>query len=155
MASINAVEAATKSAQHDVTFKPDARRYRANIYFSGPTAFLEAYMLRMAIQGQPGPDGEPSEPLFLSLPARCPRCVLPNNDPSTGIRPKKPYPLKYLRSEWVIDQGTESPILGMNAVPFGQAIGRKVHVGDEIILYRPGEHLYNPDPAKEAQTEMW
>jgi uncharacterized protein YcbX len=158
VSSIQAVESAIlnpKSAQSDPTYIPDSRRFRANIYISGPDPFVEVDMKRMAVQGRPETNDQASEPMFFSLPARCPRCVLPNNNPSTGTRPKRAFPLKYLKSEWMIDKGADSPVLGMNAVPWGQAIGRSVRVGDEVIIYRPGEHFYNPNVAKEDQTEVW
>jgi uncharacterized protein YcbX len=158
MSSINAVESAIldpKTTPSNPSYLPDSRRFRANIYVSGPTEFIENDMKRMAIQPAPDVSGSPSEPIFLSLPARCPRCVLPNVDPNTGTRPKLAFPLKYLKAKLAIDKGTESPILGMNAVPWGQAVRRKIKRGDEVIIYRPGEHLYNPHVPKESQTEIW
>jgi hypothetical protein len=55
----------------------------------------------------------------------------------------------------MIDKGADAPILGMNAVPWGQAIGKVVEKGDDVVIYSPGEHLYNPKPGKESQTEIW
>jgi uncharacterized protein YcbX len=158
MSSINAVESAIldpKTTPSNPSYLPDSRRFRANIYVSGPTEFIENDMKRMAIQPAPDVSGSPSEPIWLSLPARCPRCVLPNVDPNTGTRPKLAFPLNYLKAKWIIDKGTNSPILGMNAVPWGQAVGRKIERGDEVVIYRPGEHLYNPHVPKESQTEIW
>jgi hypothetical protein len=62
------------------------------------------------------------------------------------------YPLKYLRKHQMTDKGADSPILGMNAMPFGNTVGKVVRVGDECIFYKAGEHLYNPNVPQEMQT---
>jgi uncharacterized protein YcbX len=152
--SIRAVEKEVMSKQKG--YKADARRFRANMYVSGPKAFVEHNHLRMAFQGPSSGDGPP-EPIVFALPTRTPRCTMPNVDPATASKDKSNQPLKHLKDELVIDKGTNSPILGMHAVPMGDAIGRTVHVKDEVLFYKEGTDklLYNKDPAKEAWTEIW
>jgi uncharacterized protein YcbX len=150
---VREVETAVQYANH--SYRPDSRSFRANIYVSGPTPFVETQLLRLAVQPAPSADSEPSEPLVFSISARTPRCIMPNI-PGTGKRSRLQQPLRFLQHEgYVIDEGSKSPVLGMSALPLGEVIGRTVSVGDEVAFYKPGHHKYNPKPAKEDQTEIW
>jgi uncharacterized protein YcbX len=155
MTSINDIEDGLR--RKEKSYKADSRRFRANIYISGPKAYVEHDMLRMAVQGTNDSQTaeSASKPIIFSMPSRTPRCTLPNVDPADGKKSRINEPAKYLKSQLVIDKGTDSPILGMHAVPVGDAVGKTVSVGDEIMFFKPGEHLYNKDPSKEAWTEVW
>jgi hypothetical protein len=155
--NISSIKETEKSAKEmagkkDRKYRPDSRRFRGNIYVSGPTAFAENNIKRMAVQPRSQSEGAPC-PLLFSLPSRIPRCQLPNNDPLLGKKDREVFqPLSVLNQQWKIDGGAKTGCLGMAAIPFLESIGRKVHVGDEIVMYKYGEHSYNKWPDKEQQT---
>jgi uncharacterized protein YcbX len=156
ISSIQEVEKSAKdmASNKSRNYRPDSRRFRGNVYVSGPTAFAESHLLRMAIQtrAQP-PSDDPPLPLLFSMPCRIPRCQMPNNDPLTGTKDREVFqPLSFLNQNKRIDPGAKTGCLGMTAVPFSESVGKKLHVGDEVLFYKHGEHLYNKYPAKEEQT---
>ncbi|KAF2673476.1 hypothetical protein BT63DRAFT_421620 [Microthyrium microscopicum] len=141
------------------SYRPDSRRFRSNIYISGPTAFSEVHMKRLAIQGRSTSDAEdqkssePPEPIVFALPCRIPRCKMPNNDPLLGVRDDDVFqPLSYLNKEWRIDPGASSGILGMMAIAYADSLHKEIRVGDEVVFYKHGEHVYNKIPDKEKWT---
>lgn len=154
--SVKAVETSAKdmAAKKGNIYRPDARRFRGNIYVSGPTSFVENNFLRMAIQPRAAnPSDGPPIPIVLAMPSRIPRCMLPNNDPLLGVKDRQIHqPLSVLNQRWMIDSGAKTGCLGMAAVPLSDSIDKTLRAGDEIVFYKHGEHLYNVLPAKELHT---
>lgn len=64
----------------------DARRFRANIYVSGPDAYTEDRWKRIAIGNTASENGRQSIPAEFHAACRTARCQLPNVDPLTGIK---------------------------------------------------------------------
>jgi uncharacterized protein YcbX len=148
-------------------YTPDSRRFRANVYISGPPAYLENDITRMSIQPQKSSIngttsngtasnlGSQDGPILFAVSSRTPRCTMPNNNPSDATRGKENEPLRTMRTYLIIDEGIDHPCLGMHAVPLAKSIARTISVGDEVIFDGKGEHLYVKDPAKEAHKEVW
>lgn len=60
-----------------------------------------------------------------------------------------------MNKNWKIDSGAKSGCLGMAAIPFSESLGEEIHIGDEVVLYDHGEHLYNKMPEEEHWTPIW
>jgi uncharacterized protein YcbX len=112
-------------------FKPDARRYRGNIYISGPSAYDEDNWTRICIGSKK-----------FHVSCRTTRCKLPNTDPDTGKQDKN-EPQSTMRSYRCIDLGNRTAAcLGMQMVPSKDAVGDTIKVGNEVELLETGEHFH-------------
>jgi uncharacterized protein YcbX len=128
-------------------FKPDARRYRANIYITGPTAYDEDNWTLIRIGNNK-----------YHVSCRTTRCKLPNTDPDTGNQDKKGnQPLSTMSKYRGIDAGDRphSPCLGMHLVPTKDAVGSMIRVGDQVEMLKKGEHFFVADPAPEKQRPVY
>ncbi|KAI4125797.1 MAG: hypothetical protein LQ338_004077 [Usnochroma carphineum] len=107
-----------------------ALRFRANIYFKGPTAYAEDSWKRIRIGQQ-----------TFHVACRTTRCELPNTDQLTGKKHLS-EPSKTMRSYRDIDEGAGPgrACLGMQMVPAAEK--GIVRVGDEIEILETGEHRY-------------
>lgn len=126
----------------DVKGKLDARRFRANIYVTGTTAFEEDTWTKITIGSRIGRD---KEGLFETeaeyhVACRTARCKLPNVDPRTGIRDRN-EPYTTLGKTRKVDEGAyPHPCLGMQMIPRFQ-VGA-IKVGDRVEVLETGEHCY-------------
>ena len=128
MASIMDMESRVPTAGG---FKPDARRYRGNIYISGPPIYDEDYWTLIRIGSK-----------NFHVSCRTTRCNLPNTDPDTGKRDNN-EPQKTMRDYRCIDPGNKmAACLGMQMVPSKDAVGETIKVGDEVKLLKTGEHFF-------------
>jgi uncharacterized protein YcbX len=126
------------------SFTPDARRYRGNIYISGPPPYDEDNWTLITIGGR-----------TFHVSCRTTRCKLPNTDPDTGFQDRRGnQPQATMMKYRVIDKGSASACLGMQVVPSQEAVGRMVKVGDEVRLVKRGEHHFVPDIEPEAQRPI-
>ncbi|KAL9578501.1 MAG: hypothetical protein Q9212_005676 [Teloschistes hypoglaucus] len=107
-----------------------ALRFRANIYFSGPTAYAEDRWKRIKIG-----------PQVFHVACRTTRCELPNVDQYTGKRHRS-EPSKTMKSYRNIDEGAGpgSACLGMQMVPAAE-LG-VIKAGDPIDVLNTGTHYY-------------
>ncbi|EHY58868.1 hypothetical protein HRR83_001874 [Exophiala dermatitidis] len=107
-----------------------ARRFRANIVVSGPSAYDEDDWKKIKIGHR----------VFVCA-CHTVRCRLPNVDPDTAERhPAEPD--KTLKSFRCIDDGDpHNACLGLQLVP-AQSDIFQVHTGDEIQVLERGEHHY-------------
>lgn len=129
IASIRDMESRVPS---DASFTPDSRRYRGNIYISGPPPYDEDNWTLITIGGR-----------NFHCSCRTTRCKLPNTDPDTGVQDRKGNePQKTMLKYRVIDEGSNSACLGMQVVPAKEAVGKMVKVGDEVRVVRRGEHHF-------------
>ena len=111
-------------------FKPDARRYRGNIYVSGPPAYDEDNWTLISIGSK-----------NFHVSCRTTRCKLPNTEPDTGEQDNN-EPQTTMRGYRCIDLGNKTAAcLGMQMVPSEDAIGGAIKVGDEVELLKTGEHF--------------
>lgn len=125
-------------------FTPDARRYRGNIYISGPPAYDEDNWTLITIGGR-----------RFHCSCRTTRCKLPNTDPDTGIQDRKGNePQKTMLKYRVIDEGSSSACLGMQVVPSKGAVGGMMRVGDEVRVVRKGEHRFVAHVEPEEQRPV-
>jgi uncharacterized protein YcbX len=86
---------------------------------------------------------------------RTTRCVLPTNDPDTGlITNKKPEPQKWLRANRNIDSGVDAGCLGMQMVPTKEAVGAIIRIGDVVKVLKRGEHYFVADASPDAQRPV-
>lgn len=145
VASVRAVddELPEKAA---VKGKLDARRFRSNIYLSGPPAYAEdswkKVLIGRCVQRLTHNNGTrmvETEGEF-HVACRTARCTLPNTHPDTGIQDRN-EPYTTLGKTRKVDKGAyPHPCLGMQVVPlFEQGILR---VGDEVEVLETGEHFY-------------
>lgn len=126
------------------SFSPDARRYRGNIYISGPPPYDEDNWTLITIGGR-----------TFHVSCRTTRCKLPNTDPDTGVQDRRGNePQATMLKYRVIDEGSASACLGMQVVPSKEAVGRMVKVGDEVRLVKRGEHHFVKDVEPEAQRPI-
>lgn len=138
----------------------DARRFRANVYVSGPPAYDEDSWKRLTIgrcirprndvylngstdnaRSQTLDDGQMVETDGeYHVACRTARCKLPNVDQDTGIKDAN-EPLTTLTRTRKVDKGAyPHPCLGMQMIPlFQQGILR---VGDKVHVLERGEHVY-------------
>ena len=152
LGSVREVEAAIKRANS--RYRPGLRRFRANICVAGPAPFVETRLLRLAIRPPSTADSKPSEPLVLSMPARAPLYIAPDNVESTRNRLQTGIPLHFLQHErHVIDEESKSPTLGMLGFSSSQALGT-VRVGDEVAFYKPGHQTNSSRPESDDQKEF-
>ncbi|KIW05952.1 uncharacterized protein PV09_03140 [Verruconis gallopava] len=130
-----------KQLQDAKAFTPDARRYRANIYVSGPPAYDEDDWTLVSI-------GDSD----IHVSCRTTRCKLPTNDPDLGVLGSDNQPYAYLTKNRAIDEGAPNTgCLGMMAVPAKDSIGRTIKVGDALKVLKRGKHRFVADPEPEAQ----
>ncbi|KAJ3185435.1 hypothetical protein HDU87_000054 [Geranomyces variabilis] len=100
--------------------------FRPNIFISSPSPYFEETFFAIAIS---------QHELYIN--SRCVRCVLPNNDPQTGL-PHKKEPLATLMSYRRVDPGAKwTPCLGVNATH--RDAGWSVRVGDVVSVTRSGD----------------
>lgn len=139
--------------------KLDARRFRANVYISGPPAYDEdgwkKVTMGRCIKGRgerpangnahPRSGGAQRKELVEAegeyhVACRTARCKLPNVDQDTAEKDAN-EPLSTLRKTRQVDKGAyPHPCLGMQMIPlFQQGILR---VGDEVRVLERGEHVY-------------
>ncbi|KII93282.1 hypothetical protein PLICRDRAFT_35477 [Plicaturopsis crispa FD-325 SS-3] len=100
-------------------------RFRPNIVIRGAgVPFVEDTLKEIVIGSSPAPR--------ISLVSQCPRCLLPNVDPLTGIRDAA-VPFKVLmKTRAGVDPARKSgAMLGCNAVSHGEGV---VRVGDRILV---------------------
>ncbi|KAK5117911.1 hypothetical protein LTR85_008685 [Meristemomyces frigidus] len=122
--------------------KLDARRFRANIYISGTSAFEEDTWTKITLGSRIGRD---KEGLFETdaeyhVACRTARCKLPNVDPDTGVRDRN-EPYTTLGKTRKVDEGAyPNPCLGMQMIPRFQ-VGA-IKVGDRVEVLETGEHCY-------------
>ncbi|KAE9985576.1 hypothetical protein EG328_007242 [Venturia inaequalis] len=139
MSSIMTTETECSHGQQPTKYTPDSRRYRGNIYISGPAPFDEDDWTLIQIGDHK-----------YHVSCRTTRCTLPTNDPNTGILSTKvqPEPQKWLLANRKIDAGNKVGCLGMQMVPTKEAIGSVIRVGDVVKVLKRGHHLYvqNADP---------
>jgi uncharacterized protein YcbX len=123
-------------------FTADARRYRANIYFSGLPAYEEDGWTLIRIGGKD-----------FHVACRTTRCKLPNTNPDTAVNdPKASQPFSTMNQFRKIDAGARTkPCLGMMLVPSKGALNRPVKAGDDLKVLKMGEHFYVKSAAKEDQ----
>ncbi|OAL03402.1 hypothetical protein IQ06DRAFT_291202 [Phaeosphaeriaceae sp. SRC1lsM3a] len=120
----------------------DARRFRANIFITGPPAFHEDDWTKARIS-RPTKSSSNSS-LDIHVSCRTTRCKLPNVDPETGIADQN-EPLSTLRKYRIIDEGSKSACLGMQCVPLGDC---DVRVGDYVEVLETGKHFFNGGEGK-------
>ena len=156
IASVRAVDD-DLPAQGRFKGKLDARRFRANIYVTGPSAYAEDTWKRVTIGKCIKPQNEahhangnadgsyPPATMVETdgeyhVACRTARCKLPNVDPDTGLKDVN-EPFTTLSKTRQKDEGARPhPVLGLQAIPlFQQGILR---VGDEIQVLERGEHFY-------------
>ncbi|KAJ3165238.1 hypothetical protein HDU88_004321 [Geranomyces variabilis] len=100
--------------------------FRPNIFISSPTPYFEETFFTVAMS---------SHEVFVN--SRCVRCVLPNNDPQTGVAHKK-EPLATLMTYRRVDPGAKwTPCLGVNATH--RDAGWVLHVGDAVSVTCSGD----------------
>ncbi|KAI5366319.1 Putative molybdenum cofactor sulfurase, pyruvate kinase-like, insert domain superfamily [Septoria linicola] len=118
----------------------DARRFRANIYVSGPEAYAEDRWKQVAIGKTASEDGRRSSSAIYHAACRTARCNLPNVDPATGIKDRN-EPGTTLRRTRQVDEGAKPhPCLGLSMIPlFDRGVFK---VGDEVKVLETGEHFY-------------
>ncbi|KAK5118465.1 hypothetical protein LTR62_002979 [Meristemomyces frigidus] len=141
LASVKAIdkqlpsEAATK---HHL----DARRFRANIYLTGTSAFAEDKWKLLSLGRRIGRD---KKGLFeceadYHVACRTARCTMPNVDPETGIKDTN-EPYSTLAKTRKVDRGADPfPCLGMQMIPLFER--GFLRVGDEVVVRETGEHVY-------------
>lgn len=107
-----------------------APRFRANIYFKGPSAYAEDSWKRIRIGQQ-----------IYYVACRTTRCELPNTDQYTGTKHRS-EPSKTMKSYRDIDPGAGPgrACLGMQMVPAAEQ--GTIKVGDGIEILETGEHYY-------------
>ncbi|KAF1995434.1 hypothetical protein P154DRAFT_538800 [Amniculicola lignicola CBS 123094] len=105
----------------------NALRYRANVYITGPPAFDEDNWAKAVIGNG-----------TYHISCRTTRCKLPNVDPETGVADRN-EPGTTMRKYRVIDQGSQSPCLGMQVTPL---TGGQLKAGDEVRVLEKGEHFF-------------
>ncbi|KAK3672095.1 hypothetical protein LTR78_008065 [Recurvomyces mirabilis] len=141
MASVKATDDQLPK-EADVKGRLDARRFRANIYVTGISAFEEDVWKAISVGSRIGRD---EEGLFeceaeYHVACRTARCKLPNVDPDTGVKDgNEPYTT--LGKTRKVDEGAyPHPCLGMQMIPlFERGILR---VGDSVEVLETGEHSY-------------
>lgn len=114
----------------------DARRFRANIFFTGPPAFHEDDWTKARISRPTKLSS--SAALDIHVSCRTTRCKLPNVDPDTGI-PDRNEPSSTLRKYRIIDEGNKNPCLGMQCVPLVEG---DVRIGDYVEVLETGKHFF-------------
>ncbi|KAF2403392.1 MOSC-domain-containing protein [Trichodelitschia bisporula] len=119
-------------------YTPDARRFRANIYISGPAPYAEDAWTRVSIAGLP-----------LHVSALTPRCSLPSTHPDSGEKALN-EPFGTMVKYRVVDEGSKGPCLGVHLVPGKGAVGGEVRVGDKLEVVGEGGHVYVADPGRGA-----
>lgn len=149
ISSIMNVETACSHGQQPVKYTPDSRRYRGNIYSKHAAPYPCSTKLTQPVSG-PAPFDEDDWTLIqigdhkYHVSCRTTRCILPTNNPDTGILStmNQPQPQKWLRANRKIDAGNDSGCLGMQMVPTKEAIGSVIRVGDVVKVLKRGQHLY-------------
>lgn len=144
MASIIDMEA---RVPRGALFTPDARRYRANIYISGPPAYSEDNWTRLKI----------SDHVFY-VSCRITRCKLPNTNPETAEADARGnQPLSTMSKYRAIDEGggAHRPCLGMHMVPAQASIGASVHVSDSVQVLKTGNHWFVPEATAEYHRPIY
>ncbi|KAF2217619.1 hypothetical protein CERZMDRAFT_63795 [Cercospora zeae-maydis SCOH1-5] len=118
----------------------DARRFRANIYVSGTSAYAEDSWKRIAIGNAANDDSISQAPGIYHAACRTARCNVPNVDPQTGIRDHN-EPGSTLRRTRQVDEGAKPhPCLGLSLIPlFERGVFK---IGDEVKILETGEHCY-------------
>ncbi|KAK4552293.1 hypothetical protein LTR86_010464 [Recurvomyces mirabilis] len=141
MASVKATDDQLPE-EADVKGRLDARRFRANIYVTGITAFEEDTWKAISVGRRIGRD---KDGLFeceaeYHVACRTARCKLPNVDPDTGVKDRN-EPYTTLGKTRKVDEGAyPHPCLGMQMIPlFERGILR---VGDAVEVLETGEHSY-------------
>jgi uncharacterized protein YcbX len=104
-----------------------ALRFRPNVIITGPPAFDEDDWAKARINDEE-----------YHISCRTTRCKLPNVDPDTGIADLN-EPGTTMRKYRVIDKGSPSACLGMQATPLTYG---EIKVGDEVQVTERGEHFY-------------
>lgn len=154
IASVRAVDSALPS-NAPMKDKLDARRFRPNVYVTGPSAFAEDNWKRFTLGRCLAPRSEaardrspvrdPANTMvetdgLYHVACRTARCTLPNTDPDTGMKDRN-EPFTAMKKTRVVDKGAKPhSVLGIHTIPlFKQGILR---VGDEIEVLERGENVY-------------
>lgn len=154
LASVRDVDASLPK-QASMKDKLDSRRFRANIYVTGPSAFAEDSWKRVTLgrcivprsqaARDRSPVRDPSNAMvetdgLYHVACRTARCTLPNTDPNTGVKDRN-EPYSALKQTRVVDEGAKPhSVLGLHLIPlFAQGI---VRVSDEIEVLERGENVY-------------
>ena len=146
LASVHALDDGLPT-KDQVKGKLDARRFRANVYVTGPTAYAEDSWKRVnmgrCIQPKDGrskgggiveTEGE------YHVACRTARCKVPNVDPATDVKDVNEPSSTLSRTRQVDEGAYPHPCLGMQMIPlFQQGI---IRVGDEVKVLKQGEHYY-------------
>ncbi|KIP10154.1 hypothetical protein PHLGIDRAFT_66205 [Phlebiopsis gigantea 11061_1 CR5-6] len=111
--------------------KVPIERFRPNIVVKGAgVPFAEDTWQRITIHA--GANRDVDESRTITLVSRCARCLLPNVDPSTGIRDAAvPYKVIMKFRTGVDPSNANKPCFGSNGVPGGNGV---VRVGDHIAI---------------------
>lgn len=119
--------------------KLDARRFRANIYVSGPEAHEEDQWMRIAV-GHTVEFPPIRHVAEFHVACRTARCTLPNVHPDTGLKDRN-EPHSTLKRTRQVDEGAKPhPCLGLSMIPlFQQGF---IECGDRIAVLEKGEHVY-------------
>ena len=144
LASVRALDDDIPEKAETVKGKLDARRFRSNIYITGPSAYAEDSWKRITVGGCIRPRNQDGRMVETDgeyhVACRTARCKLPNVDPDTGMMDAN-EPYTTLGRTRKVDEGAyPHPCLGMQMIPlFAQGILR---VGDEVTVLETGEHSY-------------
>ncbi|KAJ7597654.1 MOSC N-terminal beta barrel domain-containing protein [Mycena floridula] len=113
-------------------WKTDAlvmERFRANITLRGGKAFDEDLWEEIAIASDS--DQLAAAPI-ISVVSKCPRCLLPNVAPDTGIRDAAvPFKVMMKMRIGIDPQNKWKAVLGVNAAPRGCGM---IRVGDRVLV---------------------
>ncbi|KAK4499300.1 hypothetical protein PRZ48_009813 [Zasmidium cellare] len=117
----------------------DARRFRANIYVSGPVAFAEDRWMRITAGHKRIAQGKAGVAEYHAA-CRTARCTLPNVHPDSGLKDRN-EPHSTLKRTRQVDEGAKPhPCLGLSMIPLFQ--DGVIRCGDKIEVLEEGEHVY-------------
>lgn len=103
----------------------EIERFRPNIVFKGGEAYAEDQWEEISIGSQTSN--------FLVV-NKCPRCLLPNVSPETGVRDKAvPYKILMKTRTGIDPRAKMKPVLGCHSVPLG--VG-EIKIGDVVSIIR-------------------
>lgn len=117
----------------------DAIRFRANIYTTGVLAYAEDEWMRIQV-GAAVNANEKAVAAEYHAACRTARCILPNVDPSSGLKDRIEPHVTLKRTRQVDEGAKPHPCLGLSMIPlFARGV---IRVGDKIEVLETGEHYY-------------